>query len=442
MFHRTRTIAGAAVLALTMGGLAACAAPASNGAGSDECAPSDGKVTLTYWSWIPNIDDVVAEFNASHPDIQVEASSIVGDEAYQNYFNALKAGKAPDVGQMEYDRIPEFRAGDHLQNIVNCEPVADLADRVVPWTYNQVSLGTDSLYATPTDIGTLGLYYRTDIFEQYGLGTPTTWDEYMAAAEKLKAANPSISITSFAPQDTSTLQGLVWQAGATPYTYSDDSFVLDMKSEAMNKVADYWQQMIDKGFVDTAATPFSPALYAGWNDGTIASYIGPSWMDFLLQPNAANTAGKWGVLPLPAWEKGQASGGNWGGGGTAVFAGTEHPYEAAVFADWLSTSSEANEAMFSTGGQSASLAWAESGAYDKPIPFYNDQPIFSVFAESADATDTSFQWAPDQTNLNGYLQDALSGAFDGSSTIKDAFATTQSKVAADLESLSIPVEEK
>lgn len=440
MFHPQRKIAVAIVLAATAAGLTACSTPAADT--SNDCTPSEGPVTLTYWSWIPGIEGIVDAFNASHPDIQVEVSTIVGSEAYQDYYNALTAGKAPDLGQMEYDRIPEFRAGEHLQDISACEPVASLADDVVSWTYNQVSLGGDSLYATPTDIGTLGLYYRRDIFEQYDLGTPATWEEYKAAAEKLHAANPSISITSFAPQDVSTLHGLVWQAGAHPYSYEGDSFVLDMNSDAMNKVADYWQGLIDEGLVNTTATPFSPELYAAWNDGTIASYIAPSWMDFVLEPNAPDTSGKWGVLPLPSWNEGEASGGNWGGGGTTVFAGTEHPYEAAVFAAWLSTDPEASELIFGGGGQAASLAWAASGAYDKEVPFYDNQAVFQVFAESANATDTSFQWAPNQTNLNGYIQDALAGAFDGSSTIKEAFAAAQAKAVTDLESQSIPVVEK
>lgn len=457
MFHLRRRIAGATILAVTLGGLAACAvSPTADSSGSDsggstsasgdsvDCTPSADPVTLTYWSWIPGIESVVDAFNASHPNIQVQVSTIVGSEAYQLYYNAFTAGKVPDLGMVEYDRLPEFRAAGHLMDVAGCEPVAGLESKVIPFTYDQVSMGTDGIYATPTDLGTLALYYRRDIFEKYDLATPTTWATYMADAEKLKAADPAISITSFTPQDVSTLQGLVWQAGAHPYSYENDSFVLDMNSPEMDKVADYWQEMIDKGLVDTSAPPFSPALYAAWNDGTIASYIGPSWMNFTLQPNAADTAGKWGVLPLPEWTEGEASGGNWGGGGTAVFVGTEHPYEAAVFADWLSTTPEAASAMKAVlgSGQLASNAWDESGSNDAPIPFFDGQPVFQVFHESALNTDPSFQWAPDQTNINSYLQDALAGAFDGSSTIKDAFAAAQARAVTDLESQSIPVIEK
>jgi multiple sugar transport system substrate-binding protein len=444
MPYPSRRIAAAIILATAAGSLAACAAPASSDQGSapDACEPSKGKVTLDYWSWIPGIAPIVDAFNKSHPDIQVKVNEIVGAGAYQDYYNALKAGKAPDLGMIEYDRIPEFRAGNHLLDISDCKPIKGLKDRIVPFTYNQVTLGTDSVYATPTDLGTLGLYYRKDLFEKYGLSTPATWDDYLADAQKLKAADPAVKITSFTPQDVSTLHGLVWQAGAHPYSYTDDSFVLDMGSAEMTKVGDYWQKMIDDGLVDTSAPPFSPALYAAWNSGSIASYIGPSWIGFVLQPNAADTAGKWGVLPLPAWSASKPGGGNWGGGATSVFAGSKHPYEAAVFANWLSNDPEANKILFATGGQSASSAWANSGINDTPVDFYGGQPVFQVFQASAEETDPTFQWAPDQTNVNSYLQDALAGAFDGSSTISDAFRATQKKAVADLKSQSIPVVEK
>lgn len=437
-----RKIAAAVLTVTALVGLAACASPSASSDDGAGCEPSDGKVTLSYWSWLPGIDRAVDAFNESHPDIHVELSNITQAEAYQSYFNALKANKAPDLAMIQYAVLPTFKASDYLQDISACEPVADLADKLVPWTYEQVSLGTDAVYATPTDIGPLALYYRRDIFEKYGLGEPATWDEYRAAAEKLKAADPAVSITSFTPQDFSALLGMAWQAGAKPFTYTSDSFVIDMNSEPMDRVADYWQRMIDDGLVDTSIQPLSPAQYAAWNDGTIASTIGASWLSSLIENNAASASGKWGVLPLPNWTKGEVAGGNNGGASTAVLAGTKHPYEAAVFADWLSTNLDAINIVFSVGGTSAALAWGESGAYDVKYPFYGDQAIFKVFEASAEATDTSFQWAPNQINVNNYLQDALTGAFDGSSTIKDAFAETQTEAVADLKSQSIPVQEK
>lgn len=428
------------IAAIAVTGITACGPSSENASDTGGCSPSKEKVVLDYWTWLPGADGAVAAFNESHPDIEVKLNAIPGgSDAYQAYFNALKAENQPDLAMIEYDHLPNFRVSDYLQDISPCEPVAGLKDRVVSWTYNQVTLGTDGVYATPTDIGPLALYYRTDIFEQYGLTVPKTWDEFRADAEKLHAANPQISMTSFTPQDATLLQGLAWQAGAKPYSYRDGTFVLDMTSEPMKRVADYWQELIDSELVSTSLQPFSPALYSAWANGTVASTVGASWLYEILQQNAGDTSGKWAVAELPAWNA-TPSGANYGGAATAVLKGTKHPYEASVFADWLSTSPEANKIIFGDGGTAASLAWADSGAYGQPSEFFGGQKIFQTFQTAAQNTDTTFQWAPDQANLNNYLQDALADAVSGNSTIEEAFTLTETKVEADLKNQSIPVE--
>ncbi len=52
--------------------------------------------------------------------------------------------------------------------------------------------GGDGLYGLPQDSGPMALFYNQEVFDEHnGLEVPTTWDEYVAAAEKLKTADPS-----------------------------------------------------------------------------------------------------------------------------------------------------------------------------------------------------------------------------------------------------------
>ena len=104
--------------------LTGCAAGGSSG-GSDSdaaaCAPSDGKVDLSYTSWIPGIDKVVDIWNKENPDIQVTVQTGPNGNGgtYKNFFNQLSAGNAPDLGQIEYDALPNFRVQDGLTNIAS-----------------------------------------------------------------------------------------------------------------------------------------------------------------------------------------------------------------------------------------------------------------------------------------------------------------------------------
>ena len=441
---RKRAIAVIVAASLLSAVTACSTSGGSTTTSSSACAPSKSKVTtITYWSWLPSATQVVAKFNATHPKIHVKLQKLAGGApAYQTMFNALKAGNQPDVAMVEYDHIANFRAVNGLTNIAACAPVKNLKKQVVGWTYNQVTLGSNAIYATPTDTGPLALYYRKDLFAKYGLTVPKTWADYLADAEKLHAEAPGVSITSFTPQDAVQLQGLDWQAGAKPYLYENGKFVLDMNSPATEKVSDYWQNMIDKGLVNTSIQPLTPAQYKAWDDGTIVSSIGASWLQGIQTSSSTASAGDWAVAPLPEWTAGQPAGANYGGATTAVLSGTKHPYEDAVFAEWLSTSAAAHKIVFAGGGTGASIAYSKSGALNVKVPYYGNQEIFNVFQDGSNTTDNSFQWAPDQTNLNNYLQDALAGAFNGTSTISKAYTQAQAEAVKDLKSQSIPVSTK
>ena len=68
-----RIVALGVLAALSLTG---CAAGTSGSGGSDaaaDCTPSDGKVDLTYTSWIPGIDKVVDIWNATGGGIRLNS---------------------------------------------------------------------------------------------------------------------------------------------------------------------------------------------------------------------------------------------------------------------------------------------------------------------------------------------------------------------------------
>jgi len=425
-------------------GMAACSSTSSPtgtaAAATGGCQPAKGKVNLTYWSWIPGVNVAVNKFNATHPNIHVKLQMITGGPpAYQSYFNALKAGTQPDLAMVEFDMLPTMRFQNGLSNIADCAPVKDLAKQVLPWTYTQVTLDSKDVYATPTDTAPLALYYRKDIFKKYGLAVPKTWAQYKADGEKLKKENPSIYLTSFDTQDDLMLIGLDWQAGARPFAFTGSDVTYDANSAAMNKVSDYWQSMIDDKLVNTAIQPLTPAQYAGWSNGTLATLIGATWDAGIMQGSAAKAKGKWAVAPLPQWTPGADASGNYGGATTAVMAGSKYLYEDAVFAEWMSTNLTATKIIFGGGGIAANLAYDATGAIQAPQSYFGGQPIYDVFKQAGNNINHSFQWSPNQTDFDNYLTDDLTGAFNGTSTIAQAFAKAQQSAAKDLEAQGVSV---
>ena len=208
----------AAIAALTVLAVTGCSAPGATPGGdtaTTACAPSSGSVNLNFTSWVPGIDKVVALWNAKNPDIQVKVSTVPNGNSgtYQNFFTQLKAGNAPDIGQVEYDTLPAFRVQGGLADIGACSGVAAAKPAFASGLWNQVTFGeASSVYAVPQDSGPMGLYYRKDLFDKAGITAPATWAEYADAAVKIKALGGNI--TNFPKGDVNWFAGLAKMASS------------------------------------------------------------------------------------------------------------------------------------------------------------------------------------------------------------------------------------
>src|SRR5262245_47674150 len=181
-----------AATVLLVGGLALAGCSKDNGGGTNP----NQKVELTFWTWVPNIDKVVATWNASHPNIHVTASNQAqGDELVTKLLTAAKANQAPDLAQVEYQALPTLVSNDVLADIKaeTASAKADFADGV----WKTVTLGTDAVYAVPQDVGPMMLYYRSDEFTRLGLTVPKTWDEFAATARAVRTKSPKQFLTTF-----------------------------------------------------------------------------------------------------------------------------------------------------------------------------------------------------------------------------------------------------
>ncbi|MFD3569500.1 ABC transporter substrate-binding protein [Streptomyces sp. NPDC058667] len=438
-----RWAVGGAALALTM--VTGCGGGGTGESAAGACEPASGKVTLQYWSWVPGMEQAVDLWNREHPDIQVELKNTPSGNAgtYQNLSNALKAGKAPDLGQIEYDSLASFRLKEGLRDISSCPGVTEAETRFADWTWSQVEFGAegeDGVWAVPQDTGPMALFYRKDVFEDLGIAVPKTWQEYEAAARTVRKAGKYI--THFPQTDPNWFTGLLWQNEATLFEREGDAWKVTVDRPESRQVADYWQNMIDDKLVATDLQGFSPALYKSWNSGEVVTWISAAWGYSTLRDNAKATSGKWAVAPMPQWKAGEKRAGNWGGSTTAVLAGSPHPAEASQFALWLNTDPKALEILNREGGlYPAAKAGLDLPALKKPVDFYGRQPVFDVFAEASAGVDTGFTWGPTMTDTYRFLSDGTANAIGGGSTLGDVLKQTDAQSAESLRKQSLDVTE-
>jgi len=74
----------------------------------------DTETTLTFWTWVPDIQNQVKLFTTKYPKIKVNLVNVgQGAPHYQKLRTAIQAGQgAPDVAQVEFQFINSFTLGD------------------------------------------------------------------------------------------------------------------------------------------------------------------------------------------------------------------------------------------------------------------------------------------------------------------------------------------
>ncbi|QWT22789.1 extracellular solute-binding protein [Subtercola sp. PAMC28395] len=425
---------------LALAGCSSSSSSTDSASTASSCAPSGGKVNLTYTSWVPGMDKVVDLWNQKNPDIQVTVQTGPNGNSgtYQNFFNEIKAGNAPDLGQIEYDALPNFRVQNGLVDISSCANVTDSKSKFIDFTWKQVTLGdAKGVYAIPQDSGPIAMYYRKDLFDAAGIPVPTTWDEYAADAAKIKALGSYI--TNFPKSDVNWFAGMVWQNGGDWFKNDGSNWTVDLTSAKSTQVADYWQKLISAGEVSKLAS-FSDEWNNSFNTGQQWTWISAVWGATTLSSGAPDTAGKWAVAPMPQWTSGGKAAGDWGGSSTAVLTGSKHPYEAAQFALWLNTDPDALALENKLGGlYPAATAGADLPAFQSGSDFYGGQKIYDVFKTAAAQVNPDFTWGPTMTQTYTDVSDGFGTALSGGGTLDDALKVGQDKTIAALKAQSIPV---
>ena len=385
--------------------LAACGGDGKGGGTSAAAAVSQADIDkamstateLTFWAWVPDIAQEVALFEQKYPAVKVKVVNAgQGGPEYTKLRTVLQAGTgAPDVAQIEFQYIPTFTITDSLLDL-RPYGAAALKDTFVDWTWAQVSGPNGEVWAIPQDTGPLGMLYRKDIFDQYGIQVPTTWDEFAAAARKLHTANPNVYLTNFAPNEVAAWHGLLWQAGGKPYVKSGKSTIaIHVNDAPSKKLAAYWGGLAKEGVVGTEPD-FTDPWFAALNSGKYATWLTAAWGPVFLSGSAKSTSGKWRAAPLPQWDASTPQSGNWGGSTSAVIKSTKNAIAAAVFAQFLNTDPDSTK-LFATKQFlfPATKALLADPAYVGDTPaFYGGQKVNELFAGISSTVNTTFQWPP------------------------------------------------
>ncbi|MFC5789039.1 extracellular solute-binding protein [Agromyces tardus] len=437
---------GAAITALVLSGCT----PSSGGGGSTQGPVSQEDIDkamttptkLTFWTWVPDIENEVKLFEEKYPAIDVTVENVgQGLPHYQKLRSAIEAGEgAPDVAQIEYQYIPSFVLPGSLLDLTPYG-ADDLSGDYVDWAWNQVS-PDEEVWAIPQDVGPMGNLYREDILSKAGITEPpATYEEYATAAKAVKDATGSY-ISNLGATQAGQMIGLFWQAGVKPFGYDGKETVkIDVNSDGAKEVASYWTDLIQQDLISVDAD-FNDQWYQGLANGKYAGWLTAAWAPVFLQGTAENTSGLWRAAPLPQWKAGEEVSGNWGGSSDAVLASSKNPIAAYELAKFINNDEES--AMKLATEQflfPPQVSVLEDPAFvDQESEFYGGQQVNKLFSEISQTVDTDFQWLPFMDYVYSSYEETMGSVIADKGDIAAALDTWQDQLVKYAEDQGFTVE--
>lgn len=428
-----KLLAAGGAIAVAVAALTGCSGGGAAASCQNKIVNSDAK-QVTMWAWYPNFEPVVDLFNKNHKDVQIcWTNAGAGNDEYTKFSTAIQAGSgAPDVVMLESEVVPSYIADGSIVNLSKLG-ADSVKDNYSAGAWSDVSKSGSS-YAIPVDGGPVGLLYRKDLFDKYGLSVPTTWDEYAADAEKLKQATGGKTLMTDFPGNGRAYQtALFAQAGAKPFELTGaQSMSIDLNDTASDKVLGYWNDLVQEKLVgteDASTTDYNTHLV----NGTYASVIAAAWLPGYLQGfTGADKAAKWAVAPVPQWDTANPTQINIGGSAFAVSKQASDQKAAAKVAQEIF----GTEAAWKLGIEKAALfpLWKpilESDYFQsKAYPFFGGQQINKDVFLTAATDYKGFQFSPFQNLVYDKLTDAVNATNKGKKSPADALKTYQDSVVS------------
>ena len=145
---------------------------------------------MTFWSptWHKDADEqVIADFEKMHPEIDIEASYYSSDDIKTNLKIAASSRTMPDMWYMwgGYNYANYYAKAGLCYDLTDYAESNSWEEKYIPSALDLCSY-EGKIIALPQVYTGLVIWYRTDIFEEYGLTVPKDFEELEEICRVLK----------------------------------------------------------------------------------------------------------------------------------------------------------------------------------------------------------------------------------------------------------------
>ncbi len=143
------------------------------------------RVVVHFWQFwdLAIIEPLVAEFEASHPGVDIEVEQLTWATGLEKIQAALASGTQPDLCELGSTWLPRFSYEGVLEDITTVYEAE--RDSFLMW---ESALWNGRAYGLPWVQGSRALFINRELFRRAGLDPdrpPQTWDELLAASQKI-----------------------------------------------------------------------------------------------------------------------------------------------------------------------------------------------------------------------------------------------------------------
>lgn len=446
--HSVAAMLMLAVLLVSCGGPAQTPAADTNQAPADTGSASDTKkepVTLTMWSQDPLYVDFfnarAKEWAKTHPeyDFTFDFQQIPYSDFTTKLLSNLAAGQpVPDLVALEVNMFPNYMKDDILpENFVDLsERIKDERDKFVEARWALYS-ENGKVYGVESGLSTVVYYYQPEILEKAGIEMPLkTWDDFMAAGEKLAQQGVSLAVSQ---NDNGWLfNELFYQHGGQVWG-SDGAFLLEdpknrqIAIDVLNLIK---TGMDKKIFYDVSGGDhWGPPMYNAYQEGKVAGTIMPEWYsDQMLKAQLKDMSGKWRMAPMPVWSDGGHTTSTAGGTGFGIMKQSKHidlAWDLLHFA-YMTKENQINRYLEIHYFPTMKDAINDPQVTDQKDPYYGDQQIGKVLADTAKDAPVWYQspFRPQQnTDLDAQVTDFFKGKITAEEAIDNTIKLTKENMA-------------
>jgi multiple sugar transport system substrate-binding protein len=242
-------------------------------------------------------EGMAKDFEAAHPDVDVKVEVIDWDNLQQRLTTDIAGGTAPDIAMIGTRWLVDYVKND-IAEPLDSYITPEFKGRFIE-SFMSPSTFDGKIYGLPVAASARAMYYNKDLLTKAGVSAPpTTWDELVADAKKVKALGGDVY--GFGLQGKEIETDAYWYYSL--WTHGGDILVngkSGVGSPAAIASLQLYRDMIDQGLTEPSPTGSNRQdIERLFKQGRIAMLLTGPWLRGQIKTDAPKL--NYAIAPIPA----------------------------------------------------------------------------------------------------------------------------------------------